>query len=96
MFGGAKVAEFENSSGWVEEEVLGLDVPVTDSKGVDVRQGAEQLVHVQLYVRDRDRLLVLGIVTGYFVDGFRDVLQYEVQIYFVFLQWIFVSFIVNN
>ncbi len=34
------------------------DIPVADSIGVDVGQGAEQLVHIQLDIRHRDRLQV--------------------------------------
>ena len=44
----AEVAELENAGLWVEEEVLGLDVSVTDSIGMDVGQRPEQLVHVHL------------------------------------------------
>ncbi len=45
---------------------------------VDVGEGAEQLVHVQFYVGDGNRLFVFGVVTGDFVDCFGDVLQHEV------------------
>ena len=34
--GGAEVAEFEDPRGWVEEQVLRLDVSVADADGVDV------------------------------------------------------------
>ena len=44
----AKVAKFEHSSLWVEQEVLRLDVSVTHTIRMDIGQGAEQLVHVQL------------------------------------------------
>ena len=36
----------------VKEKVLGLDVSMTDTIGVNVGQGAEQLVHVQLDEKD--------------------------------------------
>lgn len=45
----AKVAEFENSSLWIQQQILGLDIPMTDPKRMDVGQAPEELVHVQLY-----------------------------------------------
>ena len=41
-----------NCTSLVKEKVLGLDVSVTDTIGVNVGQGAEQLVHVQLDEKD--------------------------------------------
>lgn len=50
----AKVAELEHSRLWIQQEVLGFDVPVADSKGMDVGQAPEQLVHVQLHTGTRE------------------------------------------
>ena len=55
MYEPAKVAKFEDASLWVEKKVLGFDVSVTDSVGMDVGQRAEQLVHVHLRRRERER-----------------------------------------
>ena len=55
MYEPAKVAKFEDASFWVEKKVLGFDVSVTDSVGMDVGQRAEQLVHVHLRRRERER-----------------------------------------
>ena len=55
MYEPAKVAKFEDASLWVEKKVLGFDVSVTDSVGMDVGQRAEQLVHVHLRRRERVR-----------------------------------------
>jgi len=44
--GTAKVAELEDAGSGVEEQVLGLDVSVADTLGVDVCEGAEELVDV--------------------------------------------------
>lgn len=45
----AKVTELEHSSLWIEQQILGFDVPMADPKWVDVGQAPEQLVHVQLH-----------------------------------------------
>lgn len=45
----AEVAELEHGGLGVQQQVLGLDVPVADPKRVDVGQAPEQLVHVQLH-----------------------------------------------
>jgi hypothetical protein len=39
----SEVAKLENTGGRVEEEVLGLDVAVADTDGVDVGERAEEL-----------------------------------------------------
>lgn len=44
----AKIAELEDSSVGVHQQVLGLDVAVTHPLGVDVGQAPEELVHVHL------------------------------------------------
>jgi hypothetical protein len=44
----AKIAELEDSSVGVHQKVLGLDVTVTHTLGVDVGQAPEELVHVYL------------------------------------------------
>lgn len=44
----AKIAELEDSSVGVHQQVLGLDVTVTYTLGVDVGQAPEELVHVYL------------------------------------------------
>lgn len=49
----AEVAELEHGGLRVQQQVLGLDVPVADPKRVDVGQTPEQLVHVQLHPHTR-------------------------------------------
>ena len=71
--GGAKVAELEDAGGWVEKEVLGLDVTVADTDGVDVHEGAEELVHVKLDLEHGHWLLELCIVAARSVNGFWNV-----------------------
>ena len=44
--GTAKVAELEDAGSGVKEQVLGLDVSVADTLGVNVCEGAEELVDV--------------------------------------------------
>lgn len=83
--GGAKVAELEDAGGRVEKEVLGLDVTVADTDGVDVHQGTEELVHIQLDLEHWHRLLELGIVPAGTVHGLGDVFEHKVEVHFVFL-----------
>lgn len=45
----AKVTEFENGGLRIQQQILGLDVPMTDPERVDVGQAPEQLIHVQLH-----------------------------------------------
>lgn len=43
-----EVAELQNTSVGIQEQILGLDVSMADSLGVDVGQRPEKLVNVQL------------------------------------------------
>ncbi len=82
---GAKVAQLEDASGRVKKEVLWLDVAVADADGVDVHEGTEELVHIQLDLEHRHRLLELGIVPAGTVHCLRDVFEHKVEVHFVFL-----------
>lgn len=82
---GAKVAEFEHTLGGIQQQILGLDVAMADADRVDVGQGAEELIHVQLDELWRHVLLELDVVTQGAVDGLRDILHHEVQVDLVFL-----------
>lgn len=44
----AKITELEDSSVRVHKQILGLDVTVTHTLGVDIGQAPEELVHVHL------------------------------------------------
>lgn len=52
----AKVTEFQDGRLRVHQEVLGLDVSVTHTLGMDISQTAEQLVHVHLGGGQQKRL----------------------------------------
>lgn len=45
----AKVTELENSRLWIQQQILGFDVPMADTKRVNVGQAPEELVHIQLH-----------------------------------------------
>lgn len=47
-FSGPKVTEFEDSGGRVQQQVLGFDISVADPLGVDVGQGPEELIDIEL------------------------------------------------
>lgn len=44
----AEVTEFKNGRLWVHQEVLRLNVSVTNTLGMDISKTAKQLVHVHL------------------------------------------------
>ena len=50
----SKVTELQDARLRIKEEVLGLDVSMTHSIGVDVRQRSEQLVHIELYTPGKE------------------------------------------
>ena len=67
----------------VDEDVLGLDVSVADALGVDVGDGAEELVGVELDEDGRHHLLHLEVLLHDAVDGLGDVVHDHVQVHFV-------------
>lgn len=62
-----------------------LDVAVTDALRVDVCEGTEELVYVQLDLESRHNGLHLVEIAGSAVDGLGHVFEDEVEVDFVFL-----------
>lgn len=83
--GGPEIAEFQNTGVLIKEEILRLDVSVTDALGVNVGQGAEELVDVKLNLQHRHGCLHLVEVSRRPVDGLRDVFEDKVEVHFIFL-----------
>lgn len=84
--GAAKIAEFEHSSGRIEQEILGLDIPVADSHGVYVGEGAKELVDVDFDFQDWHRRLHLVEEPRGAINGLRHEFENEVEIDFFLLQ----------
>lgn len=59
--------------------------------GVNVHQRAKKLVHVQLNLQHRHRLLQLGIVATGAINSFGYVFEHKIEVYFVFLWWMSAS-----
>lgn len=81
----SEVTKLEHSSCRVEKQVLRLDIPVANADRMNVHQGAEELVHVQLDLQHGHGLLELCVVATCAVHGFGDVFQYKIEIHFIFL-----------
>lgn len=64
---------------------MGLDVSVADSLRMDVGEGAEELVDVELHLEYRHRGLHLVEKTRRSINGLRNELLHEVEVDFVFL-----------
>ena len=62
----------------VDEDVLGFDVSVADALCVDVRNGAEQLVGVNLDEQVWDHLLHLQVLFHDTVGGIWDVVHHHI------------------
>lgn len=58
---------------------------MTDANGMNVGKGSQQLVHVKLDLQHRHGLLELGIVATGAVDGFGNIFENKIEVYFVFL-----------
>ncbi len=64
----------------VDEQVLRLDVAVAHAERVDVREGAAELVRVQLHVQQGEGLLALRVVARHPVHGLRHKVHHEVEV----------------
>ena len=82
----AKVTKLQDARLRVQEQVLRFDVSVTDALGVDVGEGAEELVDVQLDLEDGHGGLELVEVSRSAVDGLGDEFEHEVQVDLIFLR----------
>lgn len=58
---------------------------MTDPDRVNVHEGAEELVHIQLDLQHGHGLLELRVVATGAIYGFWDVFKHEVEVHFVFL-----------
>lgn len=85
LLGAAEIAQFQSVGGGVHEDILGFDVAVADVHGVDVGNGAEQLVRVQLRQQGRHLLLHLVVGLHHFVHCVRNEIHHHVQVDLVLL-----------
>lgn len=83
--GAAEIAQLEDATVGVEQEILGLDVAMTDALRVDVGECSEELVNVELDLESRHDSLHLVEVTRSTIDRFRDEFLHEVEVDFIFL-----------
>jgi len=81
----SKVAQLQDARVGVEEEVLGLDITMADALRVDVRQGPEELVNVELHLEDGHRGLELVKEPRGPVDRLGNELLDQVQVHLIFL-----------
>ena len=61
LFGASPITEFQHIGGRVDQQVLRFDVAMADAERVDVAEGTQQLVDVELDAEDGDGHLPFGI-----------------------------------
>lgn len=89
----SEITEFQNACSWIEKEILWLDVSVAYADRMDVSEGAQQLVHVELDLEHWHGLFEFCIVTTSAVNRFGNIFQHKVEIDFVLL---YRQIVVNN
>ena len=62
-----------------------LDVAMADALGVNICEGTEELVDVELDFKNWHGCLHLVEISGCPVDGLRDIFLYEVEVDFILL-----------
>lgn len=82
----SEIAKLQDTGDRVQEQVLRLDVAMTNADCVDIGQASEQLVHVQLDLQHGHRLLDPGVVSRCTVDSLGDILKHEVKENFILLR----------
>jgi hypothetical protein len=83
--GASEIAQLQHTSRRIKEQILGLDIPVADSLGVDVCERPEKLVDVELDFEDRHDSLHLVEVARGAVDSLGNEFEDEVEVDFVLL-----------
>ena len=81
----SEVAELEDASARVEEQILRLDVAMADTLGMDVCQSSEKLLDVQLDLENWHRRLHLVEEPRGAVNSLWHKLLYQVEVYLIFL-----------
>ena len=71
---------------WVDKEVLGFDVAMTDAECVDVGKCSEHLVGVEFDEEDWNTLLHFDVVLHNAVHSLRNVVHDDVQVHFIRLR----------
>lgn len=82
----SKITQLQDARGGIEQQVLRLDISMTNTLRVNVRQRSEQLVDVEFDLQDRHGCLHLVEVARGSVDRLGDVLEDKVEVDFIFLQ----------
>ena len=67
----------------VHQHILGFDVSVADTHGMNICYGSQKLIRIYLYVDIWDVLLLLHVIFHDFVKSFRDMLHHNVQVNFI-------------
>ncbi len=80
-----EIAKLEYTCCGVKQQVLRLDISMTNPNRVDVHKRTEKLIHVKLDLEHRHGLLQLCIVTTCTIDGLWDVFKDKVEVDFIFL-----------
>ena len=62
LFCRAKIAEFQDAEIWIEEQILWFDISMANAVRMNVTEGAEQLIHIQLDVEHWNSLLNKTII----------------------------------
>lgn len=83
--GAAEVAQLEDSGSRIEKKILGLNISMTDALRMNVCEGAEKLVDVELHFEYRHDCLHLVEVPRRPIHGFWDKLKHEVEVDLIFL-----------
>lgn len=83
--GTTKITQLQDTRAGVQQQILWLDIAMADPLGVDVGQGAEKLINVQLDLEVGHCGLHLVEVSRRPVNGLGDVLLDEVEVYLILL-----------
>lgn len=81
----AEITELQNTSAWIQKEILWLNIAMADALGVYVGQSPEELVDVELHLKNRHSGLHLVEVSRSAVHRLRNILLHQVEVNFILL-----------
>ena len=81
----SKVTKLQDPRVRIKQEILRLDVTMANSLRVNVRQGTEELVNIDFDLEKGHSRLELVEEAGSTIDCFWNILQYQIEVNFVFL-----------
>ena len=85
FLGWSKIAQLEKVGAGIYQQVLWLNISVTNTERMNICQRSEHLIRIQFNQNIRNSLFSLSVISHNLVEGFRNEIHNNIQKYFILL-----------